>query len=358
MAEGFKKMTKMYTEEPSVILNLKKGGKVANKMAKGGKTMKKADGGASLMSALAGTPALVGRPAMNTPVAVPKKPSMASRRKAMMAPPPMKKGGMAKHDDAAQDRAMIKKAMSGKKFANGGGVTSMMTKTTVSSAMAKPYDETMMHTTPKGRTSGATGDVKKSNGGGYKAGGSVASRIVSDTNDKPDRGTTVNGGTIKGNAKDYLETQVHTAKANKSSGGTGDVKKGNGAGYKRGGKITMKSTGGVTNTNAGGYKMGGKASKKAYATGGKVNSGRPVALFHGNVHSGPKTQNNLSGTYKDGGEVIPNKRLKMENNKKAADSVNDANVDSLYKYKQFPQSIKTAKSGDNRASKKITPQYR
>ncbi len=348
MAEGFKKMTKMYTDEPSVVLNLKKGGKVASKKASSGKTMKKADGGASLMSALAGTPALVGRPAMNTPVAVPKKPSMASRRKAMMAPPPMKKGGMAKHDDAAQDRAMIKKAMSGKKFASGGGVTAPMTRTTVSSAMAKPYDETMMHTTPKGKSSGTTGDVKKSNAGGYKAGGTVASRIVSDTNDKPDRGSTVNGGTIKGNAKDYLETQMHTAKANKSSGGTGAVKMGNGAGY---------ATGGVANSNMGGYKKGG-ASKKHFATGGKVNSGRPVALFHGNVHSGPKTQNNLSGTYKDGGEVIPNKRLKMENNKKAADSVNDANVDSLYKYKQFPQSIKTAKSGDNRASKKITPQYR
>ena len=297
MAEGFKKMTKMYTDEPSVVLNLKKGGKVASKMAKGGKPMKKAMGGESLMSALAGTPALVGRPAMNMPVAVPKKPSMASRRKAMMAPPPMKKGGMAKHDDAAQDRAMIKKAMSGKKFANGGGVTSMMTKTTVSSAMAKPYDETMMHTTPKGKTSGATGDVKQSNGGGYKAGGSVASRIVSDTNESPDKGTTVNGGTIKGNAKNYLETQMHTAKTNKSSGGTGDVKMGNGAGFKRGGKIKM-NTGGVANTNAGGYKMGGKTSKKAYATGEEVKSGAPVAMPQGKKKPSPPVRiNQLSGTF-------------------------------------------------------------
>jgi hypothetical protein len=349
----------MYTEEPSVILNLKKGGKVASKKASSGKTMKKAEGGASLMSALAGTPALVGRPAMNTPVAVPKKPSMASRRKAMMAPPPMKKGG---HADAAEDRAMIKKAMSGKKFANGGGVTSMMTKTTVSSAMAKPYDETMMHTTPKGKTGGTTGEVKESNGGGYKRGGKVMRKstggaIPSDTNKDATKGSTRNGGTIAGNEGKYLETLVHTAGKGPSA-------------YKRGGKVMQKNTGGIAESNAGGYATGGVAnsnmggykkggaSKKHFATGGKVNSGRPVALFHGNVHSGPKTQNNLSGTYKDGGEVIPNKRLKMENNKKAADSVNDANVDSLYKYKQFPQSIKTAKSGDNRASKKVTPQYR
>jgi len=37
----------------------------------------------------------------------------------LMAAPAMKKGGKV-HEDAAQDRAMIKKAMSGKKFATGG----------------------------------------------------------------------------------------------------------------------------------------------------------------------------------------------------------------------------------------------
>jgi len=298
MAEGFKKMTKMYTDEPSVVLNLKKGGKVASKMAKGGKPMKKAMGGESLMSALAGAKPMMGSPAPMLAPSAPKKPSMSARKRAMMADrmmaTPMKKGG---HADAAEDRSMIKKAMSGKKFASGGGVTASMTKTTVSDSVAKKYDETMMHGTPKGKTSGTTGDVKKSNGGGYKAGGSVASRIVSDTNESPDKGTTVNGGTIKGNAKNYLETQMHTAKTNKSSGGTGDVKMGNGAGFKRGGKIKM-NTGGVANTNAGGYKMGGKTSKKAYATGGEVKSGAPVAMPQGKKKPSPPVRiNQLSGTF-------------------------------------------------------------
>ena len=99
----FKPMVKMMTTEPSIELKLAKGGAV--KMKKGGSTTKAkkmADGGGSL-SALAGTPALIGRPAVNAPVRAPGKPSMAARRKAMMAKPAttpsgpalptMKKGG-------------------------------------------------------------------------------------------------------------------------------------------------------------------------------------------------------------------------------------------------------------------------
>jgi len=119
----FKPMVKMETTEPSVILKLKKGGHV--NMKKSGKAesghKKMASGGMSAMGALAGTPALIGRPAVNAPVQAPGKPSMAMRRKAMMAKPampmgnpsmPMKKGGKAEGGkmDTAQDKAMIKKA--------------------------------------------------------------------------------------------------------------------------------------------------------------------------------------------------------------------------------------------------------
>ena len=83
----------METTEPSVILKLKKGGHV--NMKKGGKAeaghKKMADGGGA-MAALAGTPALLGRPAVNAPVQAPGKPSMASRRAAMMAMKPMGMG--------------------------------------------------------------------------------------------------------------------------------------------------------------------------------------------------------------------------------------------------------------------------
>jgi hypothetical protein len=327
MAEGFKKMTKMYTDEPSVVLNLKKGGKVASKMAKGGKPMKKAMGGESLMSALAGAKPMVGGSSPMMAPSAPKKPSMSARKRAMMADrmmaTPMKKGG---HADAAEDRAMIKKAMSGKKFAKGGVVTSMMTKTTVPDSVATPYATTAVRSTPNGKTNGTTGAVKMSNAGGYKNGGKVGNRVSSETNMRPDTGKMLNGGTISGNAKDYLETQVHTASKNTSKGGTGDVKMGNGAGY---------ATGGVANSNSGGYKKGG-SSKKAYATGGIVDSGKPVALKQGNVHSGPKTNINFSGVYKDGGKVtgntIPNKRLVAISNSENANVMKNARLDDNLQY--------------------------
>ena len=119
----FKPMVKMMTTEPSVILKLKKGGKVEKKM----------DGGFMPMSSTmpAGLPARGGL----APAASPMKPSMAARRRAMN-PNFMKKGGKAeKHEDAAQDRAMIKKAMAGKKFASGGEIDSTETKTTLKNSV-------------------------------------------------------------------------------------------------------------------------------------------------------------------------------------------------------------------------------
>ena len=117
----FKPMVKMMTTEPSVILKLKKGGKVASKMDGGYMPMQSTMPAQAMPTNL---PARGGSFAPNSPM----KPSMAARRRAMMAKPAMnptmmKKGGKADmHEDAAQDRAMIKKAMAGKKFATGGVV--------------------------------------------------------------------------------------------------------------------------------------------------------------------------------------------------------------------------------------------
>ena len=90
--------------------------------------------------------------------------------------------------------------------------------------------------------------------------------------------------------------QEHAAKpASKAHKGlkTGGVANAQG-GYK---------TGGVAKANAGGYKEGG-APKKAYATGGRVDSGRPVAMAQGSKPAPkPVSINRLSGTYKDGGRV-------------------------------------------------------
>lgn len=236
----FKPMVKMETTEPSVELKLAKGGAV--KMKKGGSATKKMAMGGGAMDMMAGTPALVGRPAVNAPVRAPGKPSMAARRKAMMAKPampmgnpsmpaampPMKKGGKAEGGDMAQDKAMIKKAF-------------------------KQHDS-QEHKGGKGT------DLKLKKGGMKKA--------------------------------------------------TGGVTNGNGGGYKTGGVTDGQggyATGGVAMGNAGGFKSGGKSSKKAYATGGTVNSGKPVAMPQGNKKpSAPVSINQLSGTFKKGGTVKMN----------------------------------------------------
>jgi hypothetical protein len=241
----FKPMVKMETTEPSVELKLKRGGVV--KMKNGGSTTKakKMAMGGGAMDMMAGTPALVGRPAVNAPVRAPGKPSMAARRKAMMAKKPsipmtdpsmpagnpglpaMKEGG-----DMAQDKAMIKKAF-------------------------KQHDS-QEHKGGKGT------DLKLKKGGMNKGGMAT-------------------GGVSLGNAGGFK---------------TGGVALGNGGGY---------ATGGVTLGNAGGFKHGGKSSKKAYATGGTVNSGKPVAMPQGNKKpSAPVSINQLSGTFKKGGTVKMN----------------------------------------------------
>jgi hypothetical protein len=283
----FKPMVKMMTTEPSVILKLKKGGKVE----------KKADGGYMPMQSTmpAQAPAMASAPMGMAP----KRPSMMARRKAMspkMMNPMMmaKKGGKAEmHDDAAQDRKMIKKAMAGKKFADGGGVTASMAKTTVKGNAGK-YLNTDMGTAEHGsKSKGGTGGVKMGNAGGY-----------------------ANGGTIKGNAGKYLNGDIGTAEhGSKAKGGTGGVRMGNGAGFKDGGNVnwenrpadtakpgvTNTTTGGVKKANGGGYKMGG-STKKAYATGGTVDTGKPVAMPKKPV-SRPIANSLQSGTFKDGGEV-------------------------------------------------------
>ena len=212
----FKPMVKMETTEPSVILKLAKGGAV--KMKKGGSATKKMAMGGGAMEMMAGTPALVGRPAVNAPVRAPGKPSMASRRKAMMpkkpmmpppVAPPMKKGGMA---EGGESKGMHKAEMKAIK-----GVGSKLSKH-ASMAASKGH---------KGLKTGGVTDGQ----GGY-------------------------------------------------------------------------ATGGVAMGNSGGFKSGGKSSKKAYATGGTVNSGRPVAMPQGSKKpSPPVSTNRVSGTFKGGGTV-------------------------------------------------------
>jgi len=272
----FKPMVKMETTEPTVELKLKKGGHV--NMKKGGKAEaghKKMAMGGGAMDMMSGTPALVGRPAVNAPVRAPMKPSMASRRKSMMAKKPamtpsspamgmspMKKGGKA---EGGESKATHKAEMSKMK-----GLEKEL-----KSHESKPAS--------KGHKGLKTG--------GYKDGG--MSMVEKDGKMVPDFAADGKGKMKKG------------GKAMMGGGGMHMMPNGNmmkNSSMKMGGM----ATGGAKMGNAGGFKSGGKSSKKAYATGGTVNSGRAVAMPQGaKKPSSPVSTNRNAGTFKKGGKVTP-----------------------------------------------------
>jgi hypothetical protein len=311
----FKPMVKMETTEPSVELKLKKGGKVT----------KKADGGMmGLPMSAAGPmppamPASGGMPMGRSPM----KPSLAMRRRAMrgmpagagpagpiggaasmqpsmpapMAPPAMKKGGKA---DMPQDKAMIKKAF-------------------------KQHDM-QEHKGDKGTS------LKLKHGGKMATGGVVNGQ-----------GGFATGGVVKG------------------QGGyaTGGVTKSNGGGFKKGGKIKGMMDGGMMGEGMIGegmmgnamYKKGG-STKKAYAAGGTVNSGRPVAMPQGaKKPSQPVSTNLVAGTFKKGGKVTPAQgRLQKMSASENAPAFRAAKADSNEKYGPASR-MKRAEGGDVDLSK-------
>ena len=343
----FKPMVKMETTEPSVILKLKKGGSV--KMKKGGKAEgKKMAMGGGAMEALSGTPALLGRPAVNAPVQAPGKPSMAMRRKAMMAKPampagnpgmpaPMKKGGMAEggKSDVMQDKAMIKKAFKqhdmqehkggkgtdlklkkgGMNCATGGAIPSETT--------SGDYAKTKMHGAKPDGASG-TGGVKNGNAGGYKRGGKALKMAT--------------GGAIPSESSygSYDTTKVYEAKPDGAKG-TGGVRYGNAGGFK---------TGGVTESNGGGYRKGGAAKK--FANGGTVqHDGGPEKMPQGRKPApSPVEINMLAGTYKRGGKVAPgNKALQASFNKMNAPAMREAKAKSVEAYAPMGSVVRKNKGG-------------
>ena len=234
------------------------------------------------MGALAGTPALIGRPAVNAPVRAPGKPSMASRRKAMMAKPAVTPSG------PSMPMPTMKK---GGKAESGESKKTHMAEMSKMKGLEKELKSHESKPASKGHKGLKTGGVINGQGG-YKKGGGVSGDGIINTENQ--------GGK-------YRDTLMHTAEyTGKSSGKTGGVKNGNGGGYK---------TGGVALGNGGGYKMGGKTSKKAYATGGTVDTGKPVAMPQGNKPvPAPVAISRLSGTYKSGGRATPAESRLLKNN--------------------------------------------
>jgi hypothetical protein len=349
----FKPMVKMFTNEPSVILKLKKGGKVAAKghadgfksmshasgnpfdSAESGKAPKKpsmadrrkamnpnqyANGGNVAKKQMGGAMPVVQNPAGSNAVGVPPMQAMGRSALAGMSPNArmsraaairkaltgMKKGGSA--DCSALEKELKHhESMSASKAhgkASGGAIDAAETKTTLKNSV-KPYAETKMDTAKKDRTSAPTGEVKEGVPGGYKM-----------------------GGTIEGNEGPYENTKMNTAGKGKTNGTTGGVRMSNAGGFKNGGKamkyaaggtieggnwenrpantakpgVTNTTTGEVKKANGGGYKKGGSA-KKAYATGGNVVSDGKAEKMPRHFVSRPVANSLQSGTFKKGGKV-------------------------------------------------------
>jgi hypothetical protein len=319
MAE-FKPMVKMMTTEPTVELKLKKGGHATMSKSKDGhKSGKKMmDGG--VLGALARTPALVGRPAVNAPVRVPGKPSMSARRKAMAAPMMAKTGGEveSKAMHAAEEKRMGKlekeikshEGMSASKAHKGlktGGVACGQGGYKSGGIIKSEKGETKMNTTKPDRSPAKTGEVKmgnaggyktggvtKSNAGGYKKGGKTKKMAEGGESKKAVDGAKSGTGTVT-----EVERQIVRKMTPKKPVGSGDVQLND---------VTPSGT--PLNPEflkdylkAPHYKKGGKTHK--YATGGSVNDkGHPQLMPQGEKRPArPVSINQLSGTYKKGGSV-------------------------------------------------------
>ena len=258
----FKPMVKMETTEPSIELKLKKGGSV-----------KKAMGGS--MGAPMGSPMGSAMPARGgmMPVARPKRPTMAARRAAMLG---MKEGGESKGTHKAEMTKMkgLEKELK--------------------SHESKPAS--------KGHKGLATGGVLKSTKpGNYATGGVVNGQ-----------GGYKKGGIIntENQGGEYRNTKMDTAKPNHNSAPTGEVKLGNGGGYKKGG-----------------------ATKKHFATGGAVNNSGHAVAMPAKKPSAPVSNDRQSGTFKKGGSVTPAQKkeqsaFKAEN----ATAMKQAKAQSNLKY--------------------------
>jgi hypothetical protein len=334
---GFSQMPKMMTDEPSVILKLKKGGMVSRKKVESD------HGRMDMMTAAERKKHNAEMEELSEDGDSPKKPSMSERRKAMAAPLLMSKKGGKVGKEEKEIRKVEKElkkheGMKAGKAHNGlktGGraMDAFETKTTVKGNEGKYLKSKMMDGEHHDKNSG-TGSIKEGKPAGFKHGGkamykATGGSIPSGTGNKANKGRSMMGGTIEGNEDDYMDTEMHGTKRDRMSGTKG-IKETNAGGFKKGGMINRTGlssasiehdgefenraanstpkgksnmkTGGVKNANAGGYMMGGEV-KKRYAMGGRVNDeGKAMPMPHHFI-SEPVSNSRQSGTYKKGGRI-------------------------------------------------------
>jgi len=296
---GFAQMPKMMTDEPSVILKLKKGGHVSAKRKEheehGHKGMQHTEHHKKHHSE---------HEEHSERGEAPKKPSMSERRKAMSGSLLMsKKGGkVEKHEEHEihklekelkhHEHEKAGKAHHGLKSggpASGAAIDKFETKTTVK-GNANKFAKTKVVDGDKLDKHHGTGEIRDGKTAAFKT-----------------------GGTIEGNERKFEKTDVVDGSRKDTAHGTKGIKETNGGGYAKGGGVegnvsstppgvTNRATGGVKEANAGGYKKGGHA-KKHFATGGSVNSAGQAVAMPKHFVSKPVSNTAQSGTFKKGGHI-------------------------------------------------------
>jgi len=177
----FKPMVKMMTTEPSIELKLKKGGHVA--MPK----MKAKDHGTSSKKmadgGMSGVLSRAGLPPGPVGGASPAAPSMSARRKAMMGRKKADGGeALKKHADMPASKAHKGLKTGGVAMGQGGYKNGgSVIPVSASKRGAGKYEETLMHTATPDRSPAKTGEVKMGNGGGYKKGGKIKKMAMGGT---------------------------------------------------------------------------------------------------------------------------------------------------------------------------------
>ena len=308
----FKPMTKMETTEPSVILKLKKGGKVKAKQEEHGHMAMHHTEQAHKMHA-----------AMEAEEGhAPKKPSMAERRKAMN-PNLYKKGGKVAH-----------KALGGGMPMAGRGGINMMPQATGRSGGINPNPmmggmgpAAIAQLAPAIQAARAA-QVKRALTGMKKGGSAEMSEIKKlerelhhheklsasrahgmkhkASGGEIDRDETKT--TIEHDEKPFVRTKMVDGQHHDKRHGTGNIKEGRAGGYKMGGTIEgneakfentkvndgdhndpAHGTSGVRMGNAGGFKKGGRMLRKA--AGGAI-EGNEMRFAQNNVNGTPKGKTN------------------------------------------------------------------
>ena len=299
----FKPMVKMMTTEPKVELKLKKGGIATmpkmksqdngtghKKMAMGGRLGKMVG---EVAPPVKGAAALLGRPAVNEPAAVPKKPSIVDRMRAAKGMKMRAKGGEV--ESKAEHKAEMEKMakLEGELKSHEGKPASKAHKGLKTGGVVKGQGGYKTGGVAKGQGGYKTGGVAKGQGG-YAMGGKIAPAR------RPMPPAPVKAAPVKA-----PPPPVKTSPPVRISNDKPAVQIKNPTpmyGFKTLQPYFGRKTGGVIE-GQGGFCEGG-ATKKGYATGGMVDSGKPVAMPQGRkAPSKPATQVNLSGVFKKGGKV-------------------------------------------------------